>query len=60
MPLESRFWVALNYPKIKKMKLTPQIINIRYRENNLDVVLFILSELVSPGFMSVSSLVLEL
>ena len=49
---ESGFRIAPNWPKIKKMTMT---------SNFLDVVLFLLSSLVTgPSFLSISSLVLEL
>ena len=58
---ESRLWTAPNLPKIRKMTMTSQFLDITSSSKFFDVVLFLLSILVTgPSFMSISSLVLEL
>ena len=50
-----------NWPKIRKMTMTSQFSDKTSMSNFFDVVLFLLSSLVTgPSFMSISSLVLEL
>ena len=59
--LESGLRTAPNRPKIQKMTMTSQFSNMTSTSNFFDVVLFLLSSLVTgPSFMSISSLVLEL
>ena len=56
---ESGFWTAPNWPKIRKMTMTSQFPDMTSSLKIFDVVLFLLSSLVTgPSFMS--SLVLEL
>ena len=58
---ESGLRTAPNWPKIWKMTMTSQFSDMTSTPNIFDVVLFLLSSLVTgPGFMSISSLVLEL
>ena len=58
---ESGLRIAPNWPKIRKMTMTSQFSNMTSSSNFFDVVLFLLSSLVTgPSFMSISSLVLEL
>ena len=59
--LESGLRTAPNWPKIQKMTMTSQFSDMTSSSNFFDVVLFLLSSLVTgPSFMSISSLVLEL
>ena len=52
---------APNWPEIKKMTMTSQFSNMVSTSNFFDVVLFLLSSLITgPSFMSISSRVLEL
>ena len=58
---ESGLRIAPNWPKIRKMTMTSQFSDMTSSSNFFDVVLFLLSSLVTgPSFMSISSLVLEL
>ena len=58
---ESGLRTAPNWPKIRKMTMTSQFSDMTSTSNFFDVVLFLLSSLVTgPSFMSTSSLVLEL
>ena len=58
---ESGLRTAPNWPKIRKMAMMSQCFDMTSLSNFFDVVLFLLSSLVtSPSFMSISSLVLEL
>ena len=58
---ESGLRTAPNWPKIRKMTMTSQFPDITSSSTFCDVVLFLLSGLVTgPSFMSISSLVLEL
>ena len=58
---ESVLRTAPNWPKIRKMTMTSQFSDMTSTSNFFDVVLFLLSSLVTgPSFMSISSLVLEL
>ena len=58
---ESGLRTAPNWPKIRKMTMTSQFSDMTSSSNFFDVVLFLLSSLVTgPSFMSISSLVLEL
>ena len=58
---ESGLRIAPNWPKIQKMTMTSQFFDMTSMSNFFDVVLLLLSSLVTgPGFMSTSSLVLEL
>ena len=58
---ESGLRTAPNWPKIQKMTMTSQFSDMTSSSNFFDVVLFLLSSLVTgPSFMSMSSLVLEL
>ena len=58
---ESGLRTAPNWPKIRKMTMTSQFSDMTSTSNFFDVVLFLLSSLVTgPRFMSISSLVLEL
>ena len=58
---ESGLQTAPNWPKIGKMKITSQFLDMTSTSNFFDVVFFLLSNLVTgPSFMSISSLVLEL
>ena len=58
---ESGLRIAPNWPKIRKMTMTSQFSDMTSTSNFFDVVLFLLSSLVTgPSFMSISSLVLEL
>ena len=58
---ESSLQTAPNWPKIRKMTMTSQFSDMMSSSNFFDVVLFLLSSLVTgPSFMSISSLVLEL
>ena len=58
---ESGLRTAPNWPKIQKMAMTSQFSDMTSTSNVFDVVLFLLSSLVTgPSFMSISSLVLEL
>ena len=58
---ESGLQTAPNWPKIRKMTMTSQFSDMTSTSNFFDVVLFLLSSLVTgPSFMSISSLVLEL
>ena len=59
--LESGIWTALNWPKIRKMTMTSKFPDMALSLKSFYAVLFPLSSLVTaPGFMSVSSLVLDL
>ena len=59
--LESGLRTAPNWPKIRKVTMTSQFLDMTSSSNVFDVVLFLLSSLVTcPSFMSISSLVLEL
>ena len=61
MHLESSFWIAPKCWKIEKMALMSQFSDMTSSSNFFDVVLFLLSSLVTgPSFMSISWLVLEL
>ena len=61
MRRESGFWIAPDWPQIEKMTMRSQFVDMTSSSNNLDIVLFLLSSLVTgPSFMSVSLLVLEL
>ena len=61
MRLEFGFWIAPNWPKIGKMTMTSQILDMASSSNAFEVILFLLSVLVTgPSFMSMSSVVLEL
>ena len=58
---ESGLRTAPNWPKIRKMTMTSQFSDMTSTSIFFDVVLFLLSSLVTdPSFMSISSLVLEL
>ena len=58
---ESGLRTAPNWPKIRKMTMTSQFSDMTSTSNFFDVVLFLLSSLVTgPSFMSISLLVLEL
>ena len=58
---ESGLRTAPNWSKIPKMTMTSQFFDVTSSSNVLEVVLFLLSSLVTgPSFMSISSLVLEL
>ena len=58
---ESGLRTAPNWPKIRKMTMTSQFSDMTSTSNFFDVVLFLLSSLVTgPSFISISSLVLEL
>ena len=58
---ESGLQTAPNWPKIPKVTMTSQIIDMMSTSHFFDVVLFSLSSLVTgPSFISISSLVLEL
>ena len=58
---ESGLRTAPNWPKIRKMTMTSQFSDMTSTSNFFDVVLFLLSSLVTgPSFMSISSLVLKL
>ena len=58
---ESGFRIALNWPYIRKMAMTSQFFDMASSSIFFDVVLFLLSCLVTgPTFMSISLLVLEL
>ena len=58
---ESGLRTAPNWPKIRKMTMTSQFSDMTSTSNFFDVVLFLLSSLVTgPSLMSISSLVLEL
>ena len=58
---ESGLRTAPNWPEIRKMTMTSQFSETTSTSNFFDVVLFLLSSLVTGlSFMSVSSLVLEL
>ena len=58
---ESDLWIAANWAKIQKMTLTSQFSDRTWTSNFFDVVLFLLSGLITgPRFMSISPLVLEL
>ena len=58
---ESGLRTAPNWPKIRKMTMTSQFSDMTSTSNFFDVVLFLLSSLVTgPSFMSILSLVLEL
>ena len=58
---ESGLRTAPNWPKIRKMTMTSQFSDMTSTSNFFDVVLFLLSSLVTgPSFMSISSLALEL
>ena len=57
---ESGLRTALNWPKSRKMSITSQFPDMTSSSKYFDVVLFLLSFLVTgPSFMSISSLVLE-
>ena len=59
--LESGLRTAPNWPKIQKKKMTSQFSNMTLTSEFFNVVLSVLSNLVTgPSFMSISSLVLEL
>ena len=58
---ESGLRTAPNWPEFQKMTMTSQFSDMTSTSNFFDVVLFLLSSLVTgPSFMSISSLVLEL
>ena len=58
---ESCLKTAPNWAKIRKMTMTSQFSDMTSTSNFFDVILFLLSSLVTgPSFMSISSLVLEL
>ena len=58
--LESGLRTALNWPKIRKVTMTSQFLDMTSSSNVFDVVLFLLSSLVTcPSFMSILALVLE-
>ena len=58
---ESGLWTAPNWPRIRKMTMTLQFPDMMSSSEFFDVVLFLLSNLVTgSSFMSISSLVLEL
>ena len=58
---ESVLQIAPNWSKIRKMAMTSQFSDMTSTSNFFDVVLFVLSSLVTgPSFMSISWLVLEL
>ena len=58
---ESGLLTAPNWPKIRKMTMTSQFPDMMSSSEFFDVVLFLLSNLVTgSSFMSISSLVLEL
>ena len=58
---ESGFRTAPNWSEIRKMTMTSQFPDMTSTSNFFDVVLFLLSSLVTGrSFMSISSLVLEL
>ena len=58
---DSGLRTAQNLPKIRKMTMTSQFPNMMSLSKFFDVVLFLLSSLVTgSSFMSISSLVLEL
>ena len=61
MRLETGFRIAPNWPKMEKITMMSQFTNVTSWSNFFDVVLFLLSILVTcPNFMSISSLVLWL
>ena len=58
---ESGFRTAPNRPEIGKRRITSQFADMVSSSNFFDIVLFLLSSLITgPSFMSISSLVLEL
>ena len=58
--LESSFRTAPNWPKIRKVTMTSQFLDMTSSSNVFDVVLFLLSSLVTcPSFMSILGLILE-
>ena len=60
MRLESSFQIAPNWPKIEKITMTSQFADKASLPNFLDVVLCLLSSLVTcPSFKSISSLSYE-
>ena len=59
--LRAEFGLWINWPKVGKMTMTLQFSDMTSSSNFFDVVLFLLSSLVTgSSFMSISSLVLEL
>ena len=61
MSPESDFEIAPNWPEIGKMAMASKFSDITSSSNLFDVVLFLLLSLViGPSFMSISSLVQEL
>ena len=58
---ESCLRTAPNWPKVRKMTMKWQFLDMTSSSEFFDVVLFLFSNLVTgPSFMSISSLVLEL
>ena len=58
---ESSFWIAPNWPKIGKTAVTLQFPDMKSSSRFCDVVLILLSYLVTgPSFMPISLLVLVL
>ena len=58
---ESGLRTAPNWPKLRKMTITSQFSDMTSSSNFVEVILFLLSSLVThPSFMSISSLGLEL
>ena len=58
---ESSLWTAPKWLKIRKMTMTSQFFDMAPSSNFFDIVVFLLSSLVTgSSFMSISSLVLEL
>ena len=58
---ESGFQIAPNRPKIGKMTMSSQFRDMKLSSVFFDIVLFLLSSLVTgSSFMSISSLILEL
>ena len=52
---ESGFCIALNQPQIRKIKIRHSLPALRHRHFFFDVVVFVLSSLVTvPSFMSIS------
>ena len=61
MRRESGFRIAPNWPEIGKVLMTLQFADMTLWSNFFDVLLFLLSSLVTgPSFMSISSLILGL
>ena len=53
MRLESDFLIVPNLPEIQKTTMTPQFADIKLLSNFFNIILFLLSSLVTdPSFMS--------